>query len=370
LLIGGATTSKAHTALKIEPSYSGPVVHVLDASRAVGVTSALLSDDRKAAFAADVRTEYETIRVARAGRGKNERNISIEDARTNRVPIDLTVPVPVPTFTGPRTLANYALDDLVDRIDWTPFFQTWELAGHYPAILQDPLVGETARTLYADARELLARIVRENRLQAHAAFGFWPANAVDETIEVYADQSRETVLERLVMPRQLMDKRGTGRPNFCLADFVAPKASGVLDYLGAFAVTAGHGLESLVAEFDAGHDDYNSILAKALADRLAESFAETLHERVRREFWGYAPHEKIDNADLIKEKYQGIRPAPGYPACPDHTAKGPLFALTQAEARAGIRLTETFAMFPGASVSGWYFWRPESRYFGVGEQRG
>ncbi len=368
LLIGGATTSKAHTALKIEPSYSGPVVHVLDASRAVGVTTSLLSDDRKTQFAADVRAEYETIRVARAGRGKNERNITLEEARSNKVPIDLSVPVPVPTFTGPRSLLDYPLDDLISHIDWSPFFQTWELAGHYPAILEDPVVGETARTLYADARELLDRIVREGRLEARAAFGFWPANAVDETIEVYADESREKVLARLTMPRQLMDKRGTGRPNFCLADFVAPRESGVADYLGAFAVTAGHRLESLVAEFEADHDDYNSILAKALADRLAEAFAERLHERVRREFWGYAPDEALGNAELIQEKYQGIRPAPGYPACPDHTAKGPLFALTEAESRAGMRLTESYAMMPGASVSGWYFWRPEGRYFGVGTQ--
>ena len=369
LLIGGATTSKAHTALKIEPSYSGPVVHVLDASRAVGVTSSLLSDERKTQFAADVRTEYEAIRIARAARGKNERLITVAEARTNRVPVDLNVPVPVPTFLGPRTLADYPLDELVARIDWTPFFQTWELAGHYPAILTDPLVGETARSLFADAQELLARIVREGRLEARAAFGFWPANAVKETIELYADASRSTVVAELVMPRQLMDKRGTGRPNFCLADFVAPKDSGIVDYIGAFAVTSGHRLESLVAEFEADHDDYGSIMAKALADRLAEAFAETLHERVRREFWGYATDEALSNTDLIKEKYQGIRPAPGYPACPDHTAKGPLFALTEAVERAGMRLTESYAMMPGASVSGWYFWRKESRYFGVGGAR-
>ena len=368
LLIGGATTSKAHTALKIEPAYSGPVVHVLDASRAVGVTSSLLSDERKVQFAANVRSEYEVIRVARAARGANERLITVEQARTNRVPIDLGVPVPAPSFTGPMTLADYPLDELVEKIDWTPFFQTWELAGHYPAIMKDPLVGETARTLFADAQELLSRIVRDRRLQAKAAFGFWPCNAVDETIEVYSDATRETVLATLTMPRQLMDKRGTGRPNYCLADFVAPKDSGILDYIGAFAVTSGHGLESLVAEFDADHDDYGSILAKALADRLAEAFAERLHERVRREFWGYAPHESLGNAELIKEKYQGIRPAPGYPACPEHRAKGPLFALTGAVDRAGMQLTESYAMMPGASVSGWYFWRPESRYFGVGTQ--
>jgi len=255
---------------------------------------------------------------------------------------------------------------LVDRIDWTPFFQTWELAGHYPDILQDPVVGESARSVFADAQKLLRRIVREQGLEARAAFGFWPANTVNDTVEFYADESRAQVVAQITMPRQLMDKRGTGRPNYCLADFVAPKDSGMVDYVGAFAVTTGHGLESLVAEFEADHDDYGSIMAKALADRLAEAFAETLHERVRREFWGYAPNEALPNADLIREKYQGIRPAPGYPACPDHTAKGPLFEITEAVDRAGMRLTETYAMFPGASVSGWYFWRPESRYFGVG----
>jgi 5-methyltetrahydrofolate--homocysteine methyltransferase len=280
------------------------------------------------------------------------------------------VPVPVPTFTGPRTLAEYPLEDLVPRIDWTPFFQTWELAGHYPAILEDPIVGATARSLFADAQTLLARIVAERRLEARAAFGFWPANAVDETIELYADTTRSTVVASIPMARQRMDKRGTGRPNYCLADFVAPKGSDIIDYVGAFAVTTGHGIDALVAEFEAVHDDYNAILAKALADRLAEAFAERLHERVRTEFWGYAPDEALDNATLIREGYQGIRPAPGYPACPDHTAKGPLFDLTEAVERAGMHLTETYAMIPGASVSGWYFWRPESRYFGVGTQPG
>ena len=367
LLIGGATTSKAHTALKIEPSYSGPVVHVLDASRAVGVTSSLLSDERKAEFAADVRAEYEHIRVSRAARGGAERLVSIEAARANKAPIDLAVPVPVPTFTGARTLSAYSLEELADFIDWTPFFQTWELAGHYPDILTDPIVGETARSLWADAKSLLDRIIREQRLEAKAAFGFWPANSErDDDIVLYTDASRSTVLETIAMPRQRFDKKGNGRPNFCLADFVAPRESGVQDYLGAFAVTAGHGLESLVEEFEAAHDDYGSIMAKALADRLAEAFAERLHQRVRTEFWGYAPDEVLDGGSLIKEQYQGIRPAPGYPACPDHTQKIPLFRLTQAVERAGMQLTETGAMIPGASVSGWYFWRAESRYFGVG----
>jgi 5-methyltetrahydrofolate--homocysteine methyltransferase len=369
LLIGGATTSKAHTALKIEPVYSGPVVHVLDASRAVGVTSSLLSDERKDAYIAEVRREYDGIREARAARGEAERLVSLEAARANKATIDLSVPVPVPTFTGPRTLAPYPLDDLVPYIDWTPFFQTWELAGHYPAILEDPVVGETARTLFADAQELLHRIVHEQRLEARAAFGFWPANSVrDDEIEIYADDSRGTVLATLAMPRQRFDKKGDGRPNYCLADFVAPRESGVVDYIGAFAVTAGHGVEVLAAEYEAQHDDYNAIMVKALADRLAEALAERLHQRVRTEFWGYAPGESLGNAELIKEHYQGIRPAPGYPACPDHTLKQPIFALTEAVARAGMALTETGSMMPGASVSGFYFWRGESRYFGVGAQ--
>ena len=367
LLIGGATTSKAHTALRIEPAYSGPVVHVLDASRAVGVTSSLLSDDRRDAYMAGVREEYEGIRVARAARGGAERLVALSAARANKAVIDLAVPVTIPTFIGPRTLSPYPLADLVPFIDWTPFFQTWELAGHYPAILQDPVVGEAARTLYADARALLDRIVREERVEARASFGFWPANSVGDDIEVYADDSRDTVIATLHMLRQQLDKKGDGRPNHCLADFVAAKSSGVADYIGAFAVTTGHGIETLLAEFEADHDDYGSIMTKALADRLAEAFAERLHERVRREFWGYAAAESLGNDDLIREKYQGIRPAPGYPACPDHTEKATLFTLLDAPTNAGIELTENFAMLPTAAVSGYYFWRPEAQYFGVGK---
>ncbi|MEO7361934.1 MAG: methionine synthase, partial [Gemmatimonadaceae bacterium] len=367
LLIGGATTSKMHTAIKIEPSYSGPVVHVLDASRAVGVATTLLSVDKHQQFAADIRTEYAGMRAARASRGLTQRLVSIADARANRMPIDLAIPVPVPAVAGVQGITNYPLANLVERIDWTPFFQTWELSGHYPAILADPLVGESARAVFADAQKLLKRIVSEELLEARAAFGFWPANAVGDDIEIYADENRTSVIKTLHMLRQQMDKKGDGRPNFCLADYVAPRESGVLDYVGAFAVTAGHRLEAMVAEFDADHDDYSSIMAKALADRLAEAFAERLHEQVRREFWGYAPGEALDNTDLIKEAYQGIRPAPGYPACPDHTEKAAIFELLEAERRAGITLTDSFAMFPGAAVSGWYFWRPESKYFGVGK---
>ncbi|GAB1342503.1 methionine synthase [Gemmatimonas sp.] len=366
LLIGGATTSKAHTALKIEPEYTGPVVHVLDASRAVGVTSQLLSDERRDAYMAGVREEYAGIREARAARGGAERLVSIEAARANKAPIDLTVPVPVPTFTGARTLAPYPLEDLVPFIDWTPFFQTWELAGHYPAILSDPVVGASARTLFADAQAMLHRMVTDGRIEARAAFGFWPANAVGDDIALYDGTARSNTVATLHMLRQQLDKKGDGRPNYCLSDFVAPAESGVTDYVGAFAVTTGHGVEELAAEYRAAHDDYSAILVQALADRLAEAFAERLHQRVRTEFWGYAAGEQLDNAALIKETYQGIRPAPGYPACPDHAEKGTLFSLLSVPERAGISLTESFAMYPAASVSGWYFWRPETRYFGVG----
>ena len=366
LLIGGATTSKVHTALKIEPVYSGPVVHVLDASRAVGVTSQLLSDERRDGFVADLRREYAGIREAREARGSSERLISIEAARANPVRIDLSVPVPVPTFTGARTLAPYPLEDLVPYIDWTPFFQTWELAGHYPAILQDPVVGESARTLYADAQAMLHKLLSEGRIEARAAFGFWPANASGDDIVLWTDPSATERVATLHMLRQQLDKKGDGRPNSCLADYVAPVGSGVMDYMGAFAVTTGHGVEALAAEYRAAHDDYSAILVQALADRLAEAFAERLHQRVRTEFWGYAAGEALDNEGLIKERYQGIRPAPGYPACPDHSEKATLFRLLDVPERAGIRLTESFAMYPAASVSGWYFWRPEAGYFGVG----
>jgi 5-methyltetrahydrofolate--homocysteine methyltransferase len=362
LLIGGATTSKAHTAIKLESAYSGPVVHVHDASRAVGVTTALLNDDRRDAYVAEVRAEYEAIRVARADTGKTKKLLSVEEARANKATIDLSVPVPVPTFLGARTFDQWPLDDIARYIDWTPFFQTWELAGHYPDILQDPVVGEAARSLYADAQELLHRIVRDKLYTAKAAVGFWPANSRDEDIVLWTDESRQTVAATLQLSRQRFAK-SPGRPNRCLADYVAP---GGADYLGLFAVTTGHGVDSLVAEFDAAHDDYNSIMAKALADRLAEAFAERLHEEVRRTLWGYAPDEKLDNADLVRERYQGIRPAPGYPACPEHALKGTLFDLLDAPGRAGMALTESWSMLPASSVSGMYFWRLEAEYFGVG----
>ncbi|HEU4649398.1 MAG TPA: methionine synthase [Gemmatimonadales bacterium] len=367
LLIGGATTSKVHTAVKIEPQYSGPTVHVLDASRAVGVAGQLLSGTMHDEFVRSVRTEYDGIRTARAGRRTTERRATLADARANRLRIDWgAVPVPRPCVTGLQVLDEYPLAELATRIDWTPFFQTWELAGHYPAILDDPRVGAAARNLFADAQRMLQQIIDGKQLRARAVFGFWPANSVGDDIELYADESGAHPVAVLHTLRQQMAKEPE-RPNYALADFVAPRDLGVRDWVGAFAVTAGHGLDQLVAAYEAAHDDYNAILAKALADRLAEAFAERLHERVRQEFWGYTQDERLDNEALIKEQYQGIRPAPGYPACPDHTEKRTLFDLLRAETNAGIQLTESFAMLPTASVSGWYFWRPEARYFGVGK---
>jgi 5-methyltetrahydrofolate--homocysteine methyltransferase len=366
LLIGGATTSRVHTAVKIEPHYKGPTVHVLDASRAVGVAGNLLSDTLRDGFLADVRAEYSNVREQRSRQRPEERRQPLEAARKNRLAIDWAgVVPPVPCSTGLNVLDDYPLDDLVPRIDWTPFFQTWELAGHYPDILQDPTVGPAATSLFKDAQSLLDRMVRERLLRARAVFGVFHANAVGDDIELYADEERTEQLAVIHTLRQQMLKP-PGRPNLSLADFVAPRETGVPDYVGGFAVTAGAGLDELVAGFEAQHDDYSAILAKALADRLAEAFAERLHERVRREYWAYAPDEALENVDLIREKYQGIRPAPGYPACPDHTEKRILFDLLRAETNAGITLTESYAMLPTASVSGYYFWHPQAQYFGVG----
>jgi 5-methyltetrahydrofolate--homocysteine methyltransferase len=369
LLIGGATTSKTHTAVKIAPAYSGPVVHVLDASRAVGVAGALVDAERRDGYAEEIREQYEAVRVDRASRQAKERYLPIAEARANRVPIDWAeVLPPRPTFVGPRTFDPYPLDELVERIDWTPFFATWELRGAYPAIFDDPKVGAAARDLFRDAQALLERIVAEGRLRAAGVVGFWPANADVDDIVLWRDSVGGEELARFRTLRQQIAKP-EGRPNVALADCVAPLDSGLADHVGSFAVTAGHGLDGpdgLVVEFEAAHDDYSAIMAKALADRLAEAFAERLHERVRKELWGYASDERLSNAELIAERYQGIRPAPGYPACPDHTEKGTLFELLEAETRAGMRLTESYAMWPGASVSGYYLWNPASHYFGVG----
>ena len=368
LLIGGATTSRAHTAVKIAPNYDGAVVHVVDASRAVGVAGALLSDEQRGAYVAGVKDEYEAIRTHRAGQGKQTRLVPLADARANRLVLDWAASVPpVPARPGVTVFDEWPLADLVGRIDWTPFFQTWELAGHHPAILDDAVVGAQARELFADAQAMLARIVDERWLTAKAVIGLFPANAVGDDIALWATEEERggPAMAMIHTIRQQMQKTD-GRPNLALADFVAPVESGVRDWVGGFAVTTGHGIDARVAAFEAAHDDYNAILLKALADRLAEAFAERLHEQVRTTYWGYAAHESLDNASLIREQYQGIRPAPGYPACPDHTEKRTLFRLLDVPALAGITLTESCAMLPTASVSGWYFWRPEARYFGTG----
>jgi 5-methyltetrahydrofolate--homocysteine methyltransferase len=366
LLIGGATTSRTHTAVRIAPAYSAPVVHVTDASRAVGVASSLLSHDQREAYGAGIRAEYQAIRLERERRTTGERLGSYQAAVANRLRIDWqSEPAPVPAVLGTRVFDGYPLAELADRIDWTPFFQAWEMKGHYPAILTDPATGPAASALFRDARTLLDRIVAERLLTARGVIGFWPAASVGDDIELYTDPSRRTTRAVIHTLRQQMVKPD-GRPNYALADFVAPRDAGVPDHLGMFAVTTGIGLDALVARFEAAHDDYSAILAKSLADRLAEAFAERLHERVRREFWGYAPNEQLANEDLIQEQYQGIRPAPGYPACPDHTGKATIFELLDATRHAVMTLTESFAMLPAASVSGYYFWHPRAQYFGVG----
>jgi 5-methyltetrahydrofolate--homocysteine methyltransferase len=364
ILIGGATTSKAHTALRIAPAYSGPVAHVLDASRAVGVAGQLWDAARRPAFAASIAEEYAKVRADRAGEHQGAL-ISIEDARANRFQVDLSIAPPVPAFTGVRAFDRWPLAELRERIDWTPFFQTWELQGAYPAILKHPDVGKAAQDLFDDAQRLLDDIERRGLLTARAAVGFWPANAVGDDIALYTDTTRQKE-EAVIHSLRQQASRKDARAAFALADFVAQRATGIADYVGAFAVTAGHGLTEIVNAAKETHDDYRAILASALADRLAEAFAERLHEEVRRVHWGYAPNETLNNDDLIHERYQGIRPAPGYPACPDHTEKATLATLLDLERTTGITLTESFAMWPGASVSGWYFWRPDARYFGVG----
>jgi len=368
LLIGGATTSRMHTAVRIEPAYERPVVHVKDASRAVGVVSNLMSKERRERFASELREEYAALRSRHEGRTRRIEWLTLAEARANRPQLDWKAYTPpVPKQPGIHTFDDYPLAELVEYIDWTPFFIAWELAGRFPRILDDETVGAEARRLYEDARRLLARIVDERLLTASGVVGLFPANTVgDDDIEIYPDESRRGELAVVHTLRQ-QQKRPRGQPNYALADFVAPKESGVRDYFGAFAVTAGHGLDELVAGFESDHDDYGAIMAKALADRLAEAFAERLHQRVRRELWGYAEDETLDNAALIGERYRGIRPAPGYPACPDHTEKPTLWSLLDVQARAGIRLTEHHAMYPGASVSGWYLAHPEARYFGLGK---
>lgn len=366
LLIGGATTSKTHTAVKIAPQYSGPVIHVLDASRSVPVAGALLSREQQGDFRRTIEEDYSRIREQHAGRTTAKEYVSLALARENKIPVQFGSDTIVkPKQTGVFVLDNYDLSDLAQFIDWTPFFATWELYGKYPAILNDSLVGEEATKVFADAQKMLQTIIDEKWLTARAVYGLWPANSVGDDIEIYTDESRKTI-QQVVHHLRQQNKKAAGQANFCLSDFVAPKASGIADYVGGFAVTAGIGIEKYVSEFEAAHDDYSAIMLKALADRLAEAFAERLHHLVRTEFWGYSS-ESLTNQELIEEKYRGIRPAPGYPACPDHTEKGLLFDLLKATENTGITLTESFAMYPTAAVSGWYFAHPESKYFGLGK---
>ncbi|MCC5883686.1 MAG: methionine synthase [Halomonas sp.] len=368
LLIGGATTSKAHTAVKVEPQYDEPVIYVTDASRAVGVAGKLLSPALKPAYVAEIKAEYELVRERNAKRRPKAADLSYAEARQRKLPIDwASYTPPPPAFTGLKVFHDYDIEELIERIDWTPFFMSWELAGKYPRILDDAVVGEAARSLFADGQEMLRKLLDEKHVEARGVIGLWPANSVDDdVIEVYADESRSEVVERLHHIRQQTTKNRDGIC-YSLADFVAPKSSGKADWIGGFAVTTGHGVEALAERYKAAGDDYSAIMVQALTDRLAEAFAERMHERVRKEFWGYVPDETLDNDSLIAEKYQGIRPAPGYPACPDHTEKRTLFQLLDATTNAGIELTENFAMWPAAAVSGWYFSHPQSKYFSTGK---
>ncbi|QHL87544.1 methionine synthase [Nibribacter ruber] len=368
LLIGGATTSRAHTAVKIAPAYKGTVVHVLDASRSVPVVGSLLSPDNREKFAQDMKAEYDEMREGYLSRQKEKKYLTLPQARANKLPIDWKAEdIYQPAKTGVTVFKGFPLEELVPYIDWTPFFQTWELHGRFPKLLEDPLIGSEATKLFADAQALLKRIVDEKLLIANGIVGLFPANSIGEDdIEVYGHEQRTEVLTTFRSLRQ-QGQKGPGVPNLALADFVAPKETALPDYVGGFAVTTGHGLEELLQEFAADHDDYHSIMAKALADRLAEAFAEKLHEIVRKELWAYEPEESLTNEELIKEKYQGIRPAPGYPACPDHTEKTTLFQLLDVEKHTGITLTESLAMYPTAAVSGLYFAHKQSRYFGLGK---
>jgi 5-methyltetrahydrofolate--homocysteine methyltransferase len=354
--------------VKIHPNYSrGQTVYVTDASRAVGVVANLLSKEQRVAYIADVQKEYARITAAHEGERGPQRRLTIGQARARGSKPDWDAYTPVrPRFLGPRAFVGYDLGELVPFIDWTPFFQTWEMKGRYPAILDDPKAGAAARALFDDAQAMLKRIVAETWVTANAVIGFWPANAQGDDIVLYTDESRASRLEVLHTLRQQVS-RERDTPNLALADFVAPKESGKPDYVGGFAVTTGIGEDAIAARFKDDKDDYSAILLSALADRLAEAFAERLHQRVRKEFWGYAADESFSNSELIGEAYRGIRPAPGYPAQPDHTEKGTLFRLLDAEAKAGVKLTESYAMWPGSSVSGLYIGHPDARYFGVGK---
>jgi 5-methyltetrahydrofolate--homocysteine methyltransferase len=368
LLIGGATTSRVHTAVKVAPHYSGVTVWVPDASRAVSVCSNLLSDDLRTEYVREIQVEYERVRTQHKNKKGPAPMLSIAQARANAFKTEWTsYTPPEPDFIGVRSLRNYPLEKLVPFIDWTPFFQAWELSGRFPAILEDEVVGEAASALYRDAQAMLKKIVEQKWLSANAVFGLFPANTVNnDDIEIYADKARTRVAMTFHNLRQQTTKPA-GRPNLCLADFVAPKETGIQDAIGAFAVTAGLGIDARIKAFEELHDDYSAIILKALADRLAESFAEHMHWRIRREFWGFTKDENLTTEQLVAEEYRGIRPAPGYPACPDHTEKGPLFEMLKAPENAGIIITESYAMVPTAAVSGFYFSHPEADYFAIGK---
>jgi 5-methyltetrahydrofolate--homocysteine methyltransferase len=368
LMIGGATTSRVHTAVKIHPNYRrGQTVYVNDASRAVGVAQSLMSVDTRAGYVAELRGEYARIAAAHARAQEDKARLPFATARANALKLDWSgsYQPPKPGFIGTKVLSDYSIKELVDYIDWTPFFSTWELAGKFPAILDDAKYGPAARSLYEDARAMLDKIVAENWFKASGVLGFWPANAEGDDILVYGDESRSKPIAVLHTLRQQLSKR-EGRANTALSDFIAPRSSSLADYIGAFTVTAGIGEDEVAERFKRANDDYSAIMVKALADRLAEAFAERLHQRARKDFWGYAPNEAMTAEQLIAEKYDGIRPAPGYPAQPDHTEKGTLFKLLESE-RVGVKLTESFAMWPGAAVCGLYFSHPQSAYFGVGK---
>jgi len=367
VLIGGATTSKAHTAVKIAPVSKGPVIHVNDASRAVAVVSNLLQKDKKEPYILKIREEYEVFKEKFLERTSSKTYLTYQQAQQNFLTLDWdqfkTTP---PKTLGGITLTDFPLEELVPFIDWSPFFRSWDLHGKYPDILTDSVVGEQAQSLFADAKEMLAQLVKEKWLTAKARFGIFPANANGDDIEIYADENREKVQATWLTLRQQL-KKTKYQPNIALADFIAPKLTGVKDYMGAFCVCTGFGTSEKAKAFEEENDDYNSIMIKALADRLAEAFAEFLHLKVRKEYWGYASDEKLSNKELINETYKGIRPAPGYPACPDHLEKKTLWDLLKVEEEIGVTLTESLAMWPAAAVSGYYFAHPEARYFGLGK---
>jgi 5-methyltetrahydrofolate--homocysteine methyltransferase len=366
LLIGGATTSKAHTAVKIAPSYGNEVVHVLDASRAVGVVSSLMNPVARLEFAQKNRDEQEKLRVAHAATRERRNLLNIEKARARKTAIEWKQEdIAKPDFLGSRTLRNFPLEKIVPFIDWSPFFHAWEIRGRYPALFEDATVGAKAKELFDDAQRLLKNIVSQRLLTANAVYGFFPANSVGDDIELYTDDTRTKVLTTFHTLRQQMEKQ-PNEFNHALSDFIAPKETGLKDYLGVFAVTAGEGTEELCKKFERDHDDYSSIMTKAIADRLAEAFAECLHKQAREDL-GYGKTENLSTDDLVRERYRGIRPAPGYPACPDHTEKQILWELLQPEKNAGIKLTDSCAMWPASSVSGWYFAHPQSKYFAVGK---